>query len=128
MKGHSLWQRFIYAFSGIAHAIRSERSFRTQLFASLCVAGTVLWLRPPLIWAAMLAVMVVLVLALELINTAMEELLDGLHPARAEFVRRAKDCAAGAVLLLSFGSVLVFVLMLADMGCTTVALLLKCSG
>jgi len=116
MKGLSLWQRFFFALSGIIHATRCERSFRTQLFAAILVVVSVLWLRPPLLWTALLVAMAALVLALELINTALEEVLDGLHPERAEFVRRAKNCAAGGVLTMSFGSVLVFLLMLVDLG------------
>ncbi len=116
MKGFPLWQRFSFALAGVAHAARCERSFRTQLLAASFAFVAILWLQPPLLWAALLVVIAALVLALELINTALEELLDGLHPERAEFVRRAKNCAAGAVLMMSLGSVLVFALMLLDIG------------
>jgi undecaprenol kinase len=71
-----------------------------------------LWLRPAAVWWALVALCAALVLAAELINTALERVLDGLHPERAEFVREAKDCAAGAVLVISLGSVLVFASML----------------
>lgn len=116
MKGLPLWKRFAFALDGVVHAVRRERSFQTQLFAAALVGGVLLALRPTFLWAALLVAMVVLVLALELVNTALEEVMDGLHPERAEFVRRAKDCAAGAVLLASLGSVVVFVLMLLDLG------------
>lgn len=116
MKGLPLWRRASFALDGIVHAVRQERSFRTQVFAAGGVGALLVWLRPPPLWVALLVVMVVLVLAFELLNTALEELLDGLHPERAEFVRRAKDCAAGAVLLLSVGAVCIFILMLVDLG------------
>ena len=83
---------------------------------ALFAGGIIFWLHPPLLWSALLVLMVALILAIELVNTALEELLDGLHPARAEFVQRAKDCAAAAVLVLSAASVIVFVLMLLDIG------------
>lgn len=116
MKGLPLWKRFCFALNGVVHAARCERSFQTQLLAVVFVCLAILWLRPPLFWVALLVAMVSLVLSLELVNTALEATVDGLHPAQAEFVRRAKDCAAGAVLLLSIGSLLVFVLMLLDLG------------
>ena len=116
MKGLPLRRRVACALTGVAHAARCERSFQAQLLAAMLVAGAIYWLRPPLLWAGLLVAMVALVLALELVNTAIEALLDGLHPERAEFVRLAKDCAAGAVLLMSMASVLVFVLMLLDTG------------
>lgn len=115
MKGRGLFVRVHFALAGIAHALQQEASFQMQAIAGVGVLLAALILKPPLVWLALLAIMVVLVLAAELFNTALEETLDGLHPANAEFVRRAKDCAAGAVLLMSIGSVIVFVLMLVDM-------------
>jgi diacylglycerol kinase (ATP) len=55
-----------------------------------------------------------LILAAELFNTALEHTLDGLHPEKANFVRLAKDCAAAAVMVLSFCSVIIFLLMLTE--------------
>jgi undecaprenol kinase len=115
MKGRGLFVRVRFALAGIAHTLQQEASFQMQAIAGVGVLLAALILKPPLVWLALLAIMVVLVLAAELFNTALEETLDGLHPANAEFVRRAKDCAAGAVLLMSIGSVIVFVLMLVDM-------------
>ena len=48
-----------------------------------------------------------LVLGLELVNTAVEASLDLLHAAPHPLVKRAKDAAAGAVLIASCGAVLV---------------------
>ena len=113
MKGQPFSYRLRVAVSGLREAFATERSFRTQLVAA-GLAGTALaWLQPPLVWVALVVVMIGLVLAAELINTALEHLLDGLHPGQAEFARIAKDCAAAAVLVLSFAAVAVFALMLA---------------
>lgn len=113
MKGQAFIDRFRVALSGIRAAFASERSFRTQLLGAAVALAALAWLRPPLVWIALVVVMIALVLAAELINTALEHLLDGLHPGEAEFARVAKDCAAAAVLVLSFAAVAVFVLMLA---------------
>ena len=114
MKGRGFGDRLRYALAGLRDAYAAERSFRLQLLAAVFAGGIVLWLRPPLFWAALIAVMIGLVLAVELVNAALEHALDGLHPERAEFVRIAKDCAAAAVLVLSITAVVVFVLMLVD--------------
>ncbi len=111
MKGRHLIARFGFAWAGLRYACRHERSFRTHLLALVFVALAIVWLRPPLIWQALLWVMVALVLAAELINSALEATLDALHPEQAEFVRHAKDCAAAAVLVLSIAALLVFALM-----------------
>ena len=59
-------------------------------------------------WWAMLLTMCALVLAAELFNTAFEAALDRLHPDHHAAIGIAKDCAAGAVLVMSFASAAVF--------------------
>ena len=112
MKPSGFGHRLRCALHGLREAFASEASFRIQLLGALFAIGALLWLRPPLVWVALVAVLIGLVLAAELLNTALERVLDGLHPAEAEFVRTAKDCAAGAVLVLSAVAVIVFVVML----------------
>jgi len=70
------------------------------------------WLRPGLIWWALVGGMITLILAMELLNTAIEQLADHLHPDEHPRIKLVKDCAAAAVLLLSLGAVWVGVLML----------------
>lgn len=115
MKGQGLLQRIGFAWAGIRYAVRHEKSFRTHLLAVVFVAGAIYWLRPPGVWQAMLWIAVALVLAAELFNSALEAVLDALHPDAADFVRNAKDCAAAAVLVLSLAALAVFVLMLVSL-------------
>lgn len=110
-KGKSFLFRLECAIEGIRIAFRSESSFRIQIAAALLAVLALPVLRPSLFWCALVLSMVALVLASELFNTAIEHLLDGLHPDHAEFVRIAKDCSAAAVLVLSAASVCVFLLM-----------------
>ncbi len=110
-KGQKFFFRLKCAIEGIGIAFKGESSFRTQILAAVLAIASLIYLRPSLIWSALVLVMIFLVLAAELFNTAIEHLLDGLHPDHAEFVRIAKDCSAAAVLVLSAASVLVFLLM-----------------
>lgn len=116
MKGLPIHRRFGFAWQGLLAATRHEASFRTHLLAALLALGVTAWVGPSLFWWALIVVMIAAVLAAELLNTALEHTLDGLHRDRAEFVRLAKDCAAGAVAVLSVGAVVVFLLMLGDSG------------
>lgn len=115
MKGRNFMSRLSFALSGLSAAFRSEPSFRLQVLAACAAIITALWLRPPAVWLALVVVMSALVLAAELVNTALEHALDGLHPERAGFVRIAKDCAAASVLVLSLAAVAVYLLMLFEM-------------
>ena len=69
-------------------------------------------LRPPLVLCALCVMMAMLVLAAELFNTALERLADHLHPEHHPAIGTAKDCAAGAVLLVCAGAGLVGILTL----------------
>lgn len=117
MKGRGFMSRLGFALSGLQAAFRNERSFRFQTLAAGVALLTTLWLRPPAVWLALVVVMVALVLAAELVNTALEHALDALHPEQAVFVRIAKDCAAASVLVLSLAAVAVFLLMLFEVFC-----------
>ena len=115
MKGRPFRQRIGFAVAGITEAWRNEASFRSQAgIAGLAAAATVV-LRPGMAWVAVVALAIALVLALEMINSALEAIIDHLHPDEAAAVRRAKDMAAGAVLVASAGAAVVGVLMVASL-------------
>jgi len=109
--------RLGFALSGLRAAFRSERSFRSQTLAVCVALATTLWLRPSAVWLALVVAMAALVLAAELVNTALEHALDGLHPEQAVFVGIAKDCAAASVLVLTLAAVAVYLLMLFEVFC-----------
>jgi len=63
--------------------------------------------------ASVLAVMICLVLVLELLNTALEAVVDlTVEQNYHELAKIAKDCAAGAVMLSAIASILVGVILL----------------
>jgi diacylglycerol kinase (ATP) len=114
VKNKAFHHRLRFAWEGLRAAFKNEASFRTEVLAAVGAIAVTAWLHPPALWLALVIVIIALVLAAELFNTALEHLLDGLHPEQAEFVRIAKDCSAAAVLVFSFTSAVVFVLMLVE--------------
>jgi diacylglycerol kinase (ATP) len=111
-KNRSFLDRLGYAVAGITIVFSRERSFRTQsaFAAGVLVVGALLPIGP--LWAALAALCVGMVLALEMINASLEYLMDLLHPEVAEEIKHAKDAAAGAVLIASCATVAVGLLML----------------
>ena len=94
---------FKCAGSGIAFAAKS-RNFKIEIVFGL-VALILCWVLP--VSSAELLIVVVfiaLVLGAECANTALEALVDIVSPNYSELAKHAKDCSAGAVLLLSIGS------------------------
>ena len=114
MKGKPFYRRLKFAWEGWRAAFKNEASFRTEVFPAIGAIAVTVWMNPPALWLALVIVMIALVLAAELFNTALEHALDGLHPEQASFVRLAKDCAAASVMVLSACSVIVFLLMLVE--------------
>jgi len=104
LKNQPFGVRLRFALAGLAHALRTERSLRTQLAALRVACIVLLRLRPEPLWWALVALAAGGVLAAELFNTALERLADHLHPQVHEGIRIAKDCAAGAVLLASLAA------------------------
>jgi len=89
------------AIRGWAVFFRSERNARIQLISLVLVISAGIWLDINRFeWIAVLSISA-LVLALEMVNTSLESILDHLHPDKHIEVQKAKDVAAGAVLLAS---------------------------
>jgi undecaprenol kinase len=114
MKNQSLLKRLGFALQGIGAGWREETSFRQQSVATLCVISVLIWRRPAMVWWALLMLSCGMVLAAELFNTALENAIDRMHPDRHPAIQVAKDCAAGAVLLLSITAVGVFIAFLVE--------------
>ncbi|MDO8035540.1 diacylglycerol kinase [Janthinobacterium sp. SUN128] len=114
MKNQPFFKRMGFALQGIGAAFRMESSFRLQCLAALMVLVVLCWYQPPLMWWALLLLNCGLVLAAELFNTALEHLIDHLHPSLHPSIKIAKDCAAGAVLLLSMTAICGFVAFLLE--------------
>lgn len=105
---HTLWQSFEYAGRGLVAAMASQRTMRIHVLVACAVSAGVLWLELPPSNTAVLVVAMAGVLAVELLNTAVEVVVDmhagGRHDALAE---RAKDMSAAAVLVAAVGAAIV---------------------
>jgi len=99
--------RLGYAAAGLKAAFARERSFRTHIAVTTAVFVFLLVLRPAPIWWAAVALVVALVLSLELINSALEGVIDLLHPGIHPEIKIIKDMAAGAVLIACFAALIV---------------------
>ena len=107
MKGRPLQERLGFAAEGLRTGWRRERSFRTHVVSAALALATLLLLRPAPVWWATVAVVVALVLALELLNSAMEGVIDLLHPGIHPEIKAIKDMVAGAVLVVSIAALVV---------------------
>lgn len=116
MKNRRFRERIGFAVAGIRTGHAREASFRTQTRLAALALVALLVLRPAPVWWGLVAVTVAMVLALELLNSAMEAVIDLLHPGIHPSIRIAKDMLAGAVLLMSFAALAVGAAMVVDAG------------
>jgi undecaprenol kinase len=83
-----------------AHGLAAREELSACIAASRCSALAVAaLLQVSLVWWAIGGLCIALVLAVEMVNAALEYLIDRLHPEIHEEIKHAKDAAAGAVLL-----------------------------
>lgn len=105
-----LFLSFFYAFRGVAVSIRTERNLRVHLVCLCYMLGFLLgtdWFTLSRTDWALLLLAAGLVIAAELVNTAVEHAVDLATQERCEHAKRAKDAAAGAVLVCAVFAVLV---------------------
>jgi undecaprenol kinase len=95
------------ALWGIRQCWRTENSFRSHVLMGSLALIALAVLRPAPVWWALVGLAICLVLALELVNSAFERLIDHLHPEIHPEIRLVKDMAAGGVLVISAGAVVV---------------------
>ena len=101
-----LSRSFAYAFSGIAQGL-AQRNMRIHLvFAVIAIVACALLRCTVAEWIIVL-VLIGLVIAAELINAAIEAVVDLASPDIHPLAKRAKDVAAGAVLVLAITAVVV---------------------
>ena len=113
MKNRSLLARIGFALAGWRAAWVRERSFRTQVGFACLALLVLLIIHPSPFWWALVALTCALVLALELINSALEGLIDLLHPEIHPEIKAIKDMLAGAVLAISCAALVVGVALVA---------------
>ncbi|NMG59764.1 diacylglycerol kinase family protein [Geitlerinema sp. P-1104] len=104
----SIWSSFRYAIQGIRYAFTTQRNFRIHVLIGSIALGLGLSLNLEAVKMAVIALTIGVVLALELINTAIESVVDlTAQQTYHDLAKIAKDCAAGAVLVGALASLIV---------------------
>lgn len=99
---------FRYAWEGVKYAFLSQRNFRIHTLMTVIALGLGVCFHVTGVEMALIALTCALVLVLELLNTAIESVVDlTVKQTYHELAKVAKDCAAGAVLIASLASLVV---------------------
>lgn len=98
---------FFYALRGVWHCIRRERNFRIHMVAALTVAVFSYFYGVPESRIPLLVFGVIFVFVTEMINTSVETVVDLCSPEYHALAKKAKDIAAGAVLISAVCAVII---------------------
>ena len=103
-----------YTVQGLAAALRNESAFRQEAALALLLAPAAFWLGRTLSETALLLITLAFVLTTELLNSAVEAVVDLVSPQHNELAGRAKDMGSAAVFISLATVILVWTLVAAD--------------
>lgn len=99
---------FKYAWAGLTYGFGTQRNFRIHVAIGFLALSLGIFLHLSPVEMSLIGITIGLVLAMELINTAIESVVDlTVKQTYHELAKIAKDCAAGAVLVSALASILV---------------------
>ena len=103
-----------YSLQGLAATFRHETAFKQEVALSVVLVPLALWLGHGGLEQALLITVWLLVLMFELINSAIEAIVDRIGPELHELSGRAKDIGSAAVLVALINAAVVWLLVLRD--------------
>jgi diacylglycerol kinase (ATP) len=88
----------VYSFQGFKAAFQNESAFRQELFLSIILIPLAFWLNVEPLQRVLMVAVLFFVLIVELLNSAIEAVVDRIGPEQHELSGRAKDLGSAAVL------------------------------
>jgi diacylglycerol kinase (ATP) len=104
----NLFASFKYAWQGVKYSFVTQRNFRIHTVMASVAVSLGFYLHATTVEMAIISLTCAIVIVLELLNTAIESVVDlTVKQTYHELAKIAKDCAAGAVLVSAIAAVLV---------------------
>jgi diacylglycerol kinase (ATP) len=109
-----LLNAFRYSCSGIKEAYRNEDAFRQEILLAAILLPLTFWLEPTMQGRALMISCVLLVIIVELLNSAIEATVDRISLDDHNLAKRAKDIGSAAVLISILNLTVVWILVLSN--------------
>ena len=94
-----IWAAFSYSLNGLRFAISNEAAFRQEVCIVSIVTVVLLFLPLSFVWKGLLFFATTAVLVVELLNSAIESVVDMVSPEYHILAKRAKNLGSAAVLM-----------------------------
>jgi diacylglycerol kinase (ATP) len=105
---------FKYSCAGIQEAYRNEDAFRQEVLLAIVLLPLAFWLKSEMFNRALMIACVLLLIIVELLNSAIEATVDRISLDDHNLAKRAKDIGSAAVLVTLLNLVVVWLLVLLD--------------
>ena len=109
-----LVESFNYAIEGLMSALQNEKHMKFHTLSAILIVILAILTNASKVEILLVSISVAFVIITELINTAVEALVDLISPERHPLAKLAKDVAAGAVLVAAINAVCVGYLLFYD--------------
>jgi diacylglycerol kinase (ATP) len=109
-----LWNAFRYSLDGFRAAYKHEDAFRQEVLLAVVLVPLALWLPASHIGKALMIGSVLLVIIIELVNSAIEATVDRISLDSHKLAKRAKDIGSAAVLLSLINVLVIWALVLTE--------------
>ena len=93
------WKAFVWSMQGLRATWQVESSFRLEVYLFVVLAPLTFWLTPSGVERAILIGSMIIVLVIEVLNSAVEAVVDRAGKEHHELAGRAKDMGSAAVFL-----------------------------
>jgi diacylglycerol kinase (ATP) len=107
-----VWNAFFYSIEGFRAAYKHEDAFRQETLVAAFLIPIALFLPESGVGKALMISSVLLVLLVELLNSAVEATVDRISLENHQLAKRAKDIGSAAVFVSLLNVVVVWVLVL----------------
>ena len=107
-----LWNALFYSLNGISAALRHEDAFRLEIILALVLVPIALQTPASGLGKAVMIASVLLVLIVELVNSAIEAVVDRISLEDHVLAKRAKDMGSAAVMIALLNVPVVWLLIL----------------
>ena len=103
-----LWNALGYSRDGLAAAWKNEAAFREEVLLAAIAIPLALFLGKTGVDRSILIGSIILILIVEILNSAIEAVVDKASPEKHELAKRAKDMGSAAVLFSLLNAVVVW--------------------
>jgi diacylglycerol kinase (ATP) len=114
--GH-IGKAFVWSASGIRSAWKNELAFRVEAIVIIILIPPAIWLGNSAVERALLIASCLLILIIELLNSALEAVVDRIGPEHHELSGRAKDMGSAAAFFAMLTAGIIWVLIIYERFC-----------